>query len=409
MNGIAEGKKVQTKGFSLVYANPETHRSGHHSPDTLIETVALREAGVDLNLLTVSGLTTGQPPVRHSALLSPFMARFMDRSGAANAFVFFVFAALAFRMRKRYKADVLLFRDFEPHTWMLHFLGIFNRDTTFVISVLTDPTKFFSRPLVTSFFVLLCKASMRLNSFAYVASASKAMEVWSSVGNGILQGRTLLIPLSGEIMTPRVTKSEARKRLGLPPEGTVFLLFGVTKDTTTVLQAFSKINNAILLIAGRGDGSDGIPSGSLPPHLIFKEGFFYGEERDLFYVASDASILAYDRRYYHGSGGLRTACGYGLPVISSDVGEVGPMVRDHGVGLIYRTEDSDSLRKTILEFMSLDERQNHSLRQNCIRFAREFSSEKWAKKHKELFRILLLRKTSGGGHDCSGSDANSMP
>ncbi len=385
-----EGKRNRNR-VVLIYANPETHRTGHHSPDTVLETTALKDVGADVTILTISGLRTGKPSARQVSLSSPWLTRFMDRSGSSNAFAFFIVAAMAFWKKRALKANVLLFRDFEPHTWMPHLFGIFNRGASFVIVVALDPTKFLNRPLVTRLYVFLCKLSIRRNHFAYVAIGKRAKEVYSRIGNGVLSGRLTFVPLPCRTVKPGVTKPEARMKLGLPLDQNVFLSLGVTKDRSTLLKAFSNIDNAVLLIAGRDDSLNGAVPSRLPPQIIFKRGFVDEEEMPLYYAASDASILAYDRNFYHGSGGLRTACGYGLPVIASDIGEVGPTVKDHRIGLLFEPESPSSLFKALVEYMRLDNSQIQNLKENCMNYAQETSSESWARKLMKLFELLLSR------------------
>ena len=69
-----------------------------------------------------------------------------------------------------------------------------------------------------------------------------------------------------------------------------------------------------------------------------------------FFEASAVAVLPY--RELESSGVLATALGLGRPAVVTDVGSLGPIVREHGAGRVVRPEDSAALAAACTELLA---------------------------------------------------------
>lgn len=382
-------RSMQNSRIDMIYADPITLELGHPSPDVLRETSSLQEEGLSSLLITIGGIR-GRPKVVNASVGTPSWARLMKCSKALSLIFFFYLAAVAFAKRRSLGAKVIFLRDFEPHVWIPHFLGVFLGGAMVMVSVARAPRRFFERPLFGAFFVLLCKASMRRNRFVYVAQGESALRFYPSIAGGVLKRSVISIPLPGGTDGIAPPREECRDRLGIPQRKVVFLLFGNGKDAKTTFRAFSRTDpNAVLLVAGRAETAEQIDSGRVPSNLIYRRGFVQEDEVRFLFGAADCSILAYHKDFENQSGTLRTSCGYGRPVVASNVGEVGPMVGQYSVGLIYQPDNPDSLSHAVNAFMNLTQPALEEFRRNCRRFSEDFSGKNWARRNIELIKTIL--------------------
>ena len=105
------------------------------------------------------------------------------------------------------------------------------------------------------------------------------------------------------------------------------------------------------------------------------------------FAAADVGILSYTRDFIGASGVLTHACGFALPVIASDVGQLGELVREHGLGLTFTPEDALSLRQVIAAFFSLPLEGRQAFAARMAAFTAANSWEEIARKHLALYGL----------------------
>ena len=88
---------------------------------------------------------------------------------------------------------------------------------------------------------------------------------------------------------------------------------------------------------------------------------------------------------------LWEACRFGIPVIASDNGQLKELIEAFQLGLLFTAQNADSLREAIIRFLSLKPEEIETLRENCRKFANEFSLEKWAQGCLEIYDSLLMK------------------
>jgi glycosyltransferase involved in cell wall biosynthesis len=151
-----------------------------------------------------------------------------------------------------------------------------------------------------------------------------------------------------------LAKMEARKRLQLDLNKTYFLFFGQirkSKGLDVLLEAFPKLDNAKLIIAGkpwRDDFSEYqsiIDRRGISSHVKSIIRYIEEDEKDLFYSASDFVILPYKEIYQ--SGVLLMSMSYGRAVIASDLKPNKEVIIDGENGLLFKEGDFESLAEVI--------------------------------------------------------------
>jgi glycosyltransferase involved in cell wall biosynthesis len=163
------------------------------------------------------------------------------------------------------------------------------------------------------------------------------------------------------------SRMDARKRLGLSPDETIFLFFGVLrkdKRYDNVIQAMRGLSSCRLVIAG--------PPLDISEHnlrdLIRLHGCELSVSLDIrfiddarlrdYFVASDVVMVSYGKSFTGSSGVLFQACTCSRCVIGSKGGPIGQIITEKGIGLTVEPENPEALRQAMLGFMrlSLEER-----------------------------------------------------
>jgi len=424
------GKLVAKKNFKVLYVCPFAHYTGHFSWAAVHEPLALTHAGVEVELLTFCGVTdeaevkVPQSIARqHIRLGMPLyhLANFFRRwKGIGFVSMFleaFLTLAVAIRLKQKAGYDIIHLRDGEPFLFLPHLLSLGRHDYDWVIS-LTGSNFIDNPPLLAALrqkFRLLLYAiyfktihcslwkpvyqrSLARNNFLFVTQNETIKQLSETYMEGVLSGKVLCLPLGADKVDRAISREDARRHFGLPLDKTVFLSFGFLhagKDTEVICRALKDIPDAFLLHGGaEGTGKDSLMLSSLvvqhsmKDKAMIKEHYIAEEEKPFYFFAADAVILSYTRQFLSTTSLLWQACRFGTPVIASDNGQLKELVESYQPGLLFKAQDADSLRAAVTNFMKLKPAEIKRMKDNCNRFASEFSHETWAQRCLEIYAKL---------------------
>jgi glycosyltransferase involved in cell wall biosynthesis len=179
------------------------------------------------------------------------------------------------------------------------------------------------------------------------------------------QRRIIVTPDPVDLPDEGCTKDEAKERLGLPPGVPVMLFFGIllkNKGIDILMEAVTNMKQEFrLIIAGKPEyfTAEDIENlrGRLddPARVITRLEHIPDGEMTAYFRAADAVVLPY-RGFSRGTSGvLQLAAAAGKPVIATDAGEIGEIVRRHGLGIVVAPDSPESLRAGIEEFLDRSE------------------------------------------------------
>lgn len=134
-----------------------------------------------------------------------------------------------------------------------------------------------------------------------------------------------------------------------PPRGKTLLFFGLVRDykgLDVLVRALQRIPDARLAVAG--DPLDPVePTQRLASELGVADRIEWRlrfvEDREVRELMESAAIAVLPYRKLDSSGVLATAIGYRRPVVVSDVGSLGEIVREFGAGLVVPPGDEAAL------------------------------------------------------------------
>lgn len=424
--------------MKVLLVEPLGHMGGHCSSHTKYLSQALADAGVDVTLLTFDGLL-GEPAawsaeVRHISFISTsgafapawrFLCSHLPPSLSPIPATVCGFR-LAVRWARREKNAVIDILDAYPHDFApVCFASIVNRRRLIsTLHLVSREAEFKNwqarfrevlrkREIRRSFGLclsgllgtrpaaalkrLLYRRAARTNHLAFICY-TKA--VHDSYSNSPFYGK--IVPMLYGVAMPEqaaLTPLEARQRLGLPQDEPVFLHFGLnhlSKNLEVIFQAAKDLPPPYkLLFAGQVYSSS---DANNPLSLVRKYGlgqtaiivdrYILEQELPDYFYSADAVILSYRTDFQGASGVLSAAAQFNVPVIASDVGEIGEAVKNSKLGLTFEAENPESLRDTISAFLGLREEEKREMKENLSRFAQDRSYQELARRHIELYQSL---------------------
>ena len=168
-----------------------------------------------------------------------------------------------------------------------------------------------------------------------------------------------------------------------PPEGRTLLFFGLIRDykgLDVLLRALPDIKGARLVVAG--DPVDPVPrtSGDVDWRLRFIP------EREVRQLMAEAAAVVLPYRRLDSSGVLATAIGYRRPVVVTDVGSLGEIVREFGAGEVVPVDDADALAKACARL--LQPKRLAAAYEGAGRAAKELTWKRAAAEHDRLYRAV---------------------
>jgi glycosyltransferase involved in cell wall biosynthesis len=187
------------------------------------------------------------------------------------------------------------------------------------------------------------------------------------------------------------------KCISIDPEEKVVLMFGHMgpfKGLPTMLSAFEKIakerSDVQLVIAGANHPN--FPGyldefiKNAPPKVVFTG---YVPEKDLCRVFGMADVVVTPYLLATGTSGVfHMACGFGKPVVSSDLPEMRELVADGASSLLIPHDDSDALKTAILKILNNNEAAIKMCKQN-LKFAQKETWSIVAQAYEEAYLEIL--------------------
>ena len=194
--------------------------------------------------------------------------------------------------------------------------------------------------------------------FVYDSKTSETLE-------SLVPVKRVRFPIETEFLTP-MSRSEARLKLGLDETIPVALCFGsmtYAKGLDILLEAASGLRLQIL-VAGelsssvKAKVSRLVSSLRKPTQVSFSDGFVPETELDTYFGGADFAVFPYRAELYEREGGdasayLHAVCAR-TPLVVSDSGDMGRMVRDFGLGLTFQSGDAHSLRTALKRMLDMD-------------------------------------------------------
>lgn len=207
-----------------------------------------------------------------------------------------------------------------------------------------------------------------------------------------------VIPDGADLGDGPIDAQQAKKQLNLPPEKLILLVFGnfrKDKDYETLFKALSGIegDSLGLILAGYpaeyavNELNDMIDSLAIRSKILLTLFDYVSTDMvRLLFSASEALILPYGADYTDGSGPLRKeAATYKLPVIVSNVAEMGRLVKNHDLGLCYEAGDERDLIRILDMFMQTQENKRKNWGINCWKLGKENSWPVMAERFENVF------------------------
>lgn len=166
-------------------------------------------------------------------------------------------------------------------------------------------------------------------------------------------------PIYEDFPRRELPRAEARRRLGVPADAPLLLMFGFVrryKGLRYLLDAIASLPKPPhLLVAGEfwedeQPYREQIGRLGLERHVTLHNRYINNEDIEPYFAAADALVLPYLSGSQSGVGMI--AISYGLPVIATAVGGLAETVTDGETGLIVPPGDSPALARAIDHFFA---------------------------------------------------------
>lgn len=194
------------------------------------------------------------------------------------------------------------------------------------------------------------------------------------------------------------TKCRARRELNLSTDKKMLLHFGVAtpgKGTELLIESLYGISPFFeLYIVGKSlfysrEGLLDKLMAEWREHVHFVQRYVSEDERIAYFSACDAVVLPYKLGFLGASGNFRDAISHGKAIIVSDQYIMGGMVRKYDLGILFKPEDVDDLKRALLEFTQKPEVWFQGIAERSKAIVEKFSWDKTGFRYRELFERLV--------------------
>ncbi len=393
----------------------------------MLETSLLRAAGMEVYVLTFRGiLDKEQPPakVHYRVLPEGTASRSLNsalgsRGGnlLAKWLVMFVEAfwtlLKAVRLKRKLACNVIFLRDGEPFVFLPCLLSIFFKDLNWCICLVSNPESYIvssksaagirrrvgfallDRLVNSRLWLPIYRGSQRQARFVFLTLNEETKAAYERYQSGVFRGKVAYVPLPTAGPISEVSKESAREQLGLPKRKPLLLSFGAIhsgKDLKVVLEAIEAVPDVLLVHAGEiqpwlDPGLNG-PRKDLSGKVVIKNHYILEGDKKYYFFAADAVVLSYKRNFTQSVSLLWEACRFRTPVIASNCGQLGELVRAFDLGLPFEPQDASSLREAIRSFLALSPERKGEMGKNWKKFSSAYPVTKWTHKVAEIFGTL---------------------
>lgn len=433
----------------ILFVEPFGKHGGHHSPESQRATEALADCGARVTMVTFDGVIgnwmdtarlEGSISIGSKYGLNRLL-RFISTLGQfllIKPFTDLLETAsttfLAFWQSRKQSCDAIHFFDGNPAFAVPLTAAILTKRRNLVLNIYAPPPGWEVTSWLRSLAYLLKKRdywsclrlirdrltelsviklvrkalyqrAMARNRCQFICHATEIKEAYREYLGGLFYDKIHVIPLGRKQPEQEIISTrQAREYLHLPQDAKVFLHFGsyhAAKNIRVIFQAVQDMPKTLFLFFVGWLGTwDNVRNPALlaqeygwAENTIVINEFVPEEEKHYYFRASDAIILSYIKGSVISVSILNDACQFALPVIASDVGQLGEYVTTYGLGTDFAPDDPDSLRQAIASFLNLTEAEILAIRANFHRFASDLSWEKVAKRYMALYsRDLSARK-----------------
>jgi glycosyltransferase involved in cell wall biosynthesis len=256
------------------------------------------------------------------------------------------------------------------------------------------------RAVNSSLWKPIYRRSLGRNRFVFTVQNEPMKGRFEAFVDGALSGKVICLPLGADKLEKEISKEQARKYLAIQTNRPVLLSFGachVGKDLETVFKALKDIPEVVLLQGG-DDSVLGAKANvaalaqkyEMADRAIIRNYYIPEEEKPYYFFAADATILSYNKDFTSTTSLLWQACRFHTPIIASDNGQLAELLEAFRPGLLFKAQDAESLKQAIRQFISLKPTEIDKFKNNCHRFCKEYSLDKWAKRCIDTYNKILL-------------------
>lgn len=155
----------------------------------------------------------------------------------------------------------------------------------------------------------------------------------------------------------KTDKQSARKKLSIPTEKKVLLFFGFIrqyKGLDVLLETLNLLPDEYhLVIAGEvygkfDDYREIIEKHNLQDRLTINTNYISDDETQLYFSAADVCVLPYKSATQSGIVGI--SYNFGLPVIATDVGSLGEMIRPYETGMMVEKASPELIKNAVIDY-----------------------------------------------------------
>jgi glycosyltransferase involved in cell wall biosynthesis len=213
---------------------------------------------------------------------------------------------------------------------------------------------------------LTLRIQYRVADHIFVHTTKMKMELLEDFG--IQESSVTVIPfgINNSVPNTALSPAQAKQRLGIQEGERTILFFGRIrqyKGLEYLVDALSQLGpgNYRLIVAGEpkkgteqymSDIQRSIRQAGTEARIIQKLDFIPDDEAELYFKASDVSVLPYTDVFQ--SGVLFLAYSFGLPVIATDVGSLSEDIVPGRTGLVCSPRDAADLARSLREYFNSD-------------------------------------------------------
>lgn len=193
-----------------------------------------------------------------------------------------------------------------------------------------------------------------------------------------VEKRIIVVPYPAD-EPATLAQEEARDLLDLPRDKPLLLFFGalrLDKGPDIFLEVLPQIDGDWLAVVagepeefGESDIARCRKQLKHPEQLIARLFFITLEDVPKYFAAADAVVLPYRKIFKGVSGVLQNAAAAGKPVVVTDVGEIGPAVRENDLGIVVKPESPTALADGIREFLAKRHEKREEMRSHALEYA----------------------------------------